>query len=247
MTREEAINTVRNIYQTDKEKEALEILIPELAESEDERIRKKIIGCLRLKKEEGKEFFGSEPIDNCIAYLEKQKEHKPLPPFDEMSPEEKMNHPLYLEGFDMGREVQKVFDEQKPNIEICPHSVKSKSYKENGFPFEGLKGPKGPSCDPGRRGRMGLVPKEISKEAEAFQAQFPGPYDKDDIITAYETAKMKAIEDLPKWKESKVIGVGECTIGAAFEATGRRYPILYCYGYGISIEQLFEKLPKKKD
>lgn len=110
---------------------------------------------------------------------------------------------------------------------------------------EGCIGIKGPSCDPGRRGRMGGVPKEISKEAEAFQAKFPGPYGKDDIITAYEIAKMKAIEDLPKWQESKTTGVGECTIGAAFEATGRRYPILYCYGYGISIEQLFEKLPKK--
>ncbi len=26
--------------------------------------------------------------------------------------------------------------EQKPNIEICPHSIKSKSYKENGYPIE---------------------------------------------------------------------------------------------------------------
>ena len=47
MTREEAIKTVRNIYQTDKEKEALGILIPELAESEDERIRKNLKDFLR--------------------------------------------------------------------------------------------------------------------------------------------------------------------------------------------------------
>lgn len=109
----------------------------------------------------------------------------------------------------------------------------------------GIMGPTGPSCDPGRRGRMGAVPKEISKEAEAFQAQFPGPYDKDDIITAYETAKIKAMEDLPKWKEAKNCGKRECFVGSAFEATGRRYIVLYCYGYGISIEQLFEKLPKE--
>ena len=53
----------------------------------------------------------------CDIPSEKQKEQKPvppLPPFDEMSPEDKWNHPLYLEGFDMGRDVQKVFDEQKP-------------------------------------------------------------------------------------------------------------------------------------
>lgn len=110
---------------------------------------------------------------------------------------------------------------------------------------EGCMGIKGPSCDPGRRGRMGGVPKEISKEAEAFQAQFPAPYDKDDIITAYETAKIESMKDLPKWKEAKTCGKGECFVGSSFEATGRRYPVLFCYGYCIRIEQLFEKLPKE--
>lgn len=42
MTKEEAIKIVRNIYQTDVEKKALETLIPELAESEDERVVKLI-------------------------------------------------------------------------------------------------------------------------------------------------------------------------------------------------------------
>ena len=169
--------------------------------------------------------------------------------------------------------MQRVFDEQKPvdwseeekaiihgciNRICVPDKYIDHSNDARSIAFlqsllngqrirEGCMGIKGPSCDPGRRGRMGGVPKEISKEAEAFQAKFPGPYDEDDIITAYETAKMKAIEDLPKWKEAKAYGKGECTIGSAFEATGRRYPILYCYGYGISIEQLFEKLPKKED
>ena len=53
MTREEAINIVRNIYQTDKEKEALETLIPELAESEDERIRKEIIEFIQWYEDRG--------------------------------------------------------------------------------------------------------------------------------------------------------------------------------------------------
>ena len=53
-------------------------------------------------------------VDIYESFIEKQKEQKPLPPFDELTPEEKMNHPLYLEGFDTGREVQRVFDEQKP-------------------------------------------------------------------------------------------------------------------------------------
>ena len=201
MTREEALKIVRENYPhfgttepwLDLEK-ALATLIPELAESEDERIRKGLVKLLTVAGEAYVVNSTGIKKDSYLTYLEKQKDRKPAE-----------------------------------------------------WNSKGCMGINGPSCDPGRRGRMGGVPKEISKEAEAFQAQFPGPYDKDDIITAYETAKMKAIEDLPQWKKAKIIGVGECTIGAAFEATGRRYPILYCYGYGISIEQLFEKLPKKED
>lgn len=76
MTREEAINIVRNIYQTDAEKEALGTLIPELreSESEDERIRRTLV-----------EYFGPEvqldlvrgvPIQKIRDWLEKQKEQK---------------------------------------------------------------------------------------------------------------------------------------------------------------------------
>lgn len=196
MTREEAINKVRQMSLPKETMEILEALAPELAESEDERIRKELVAFFKAMQDSPwhEEYWHDLEIDRILAYLEKQKDRKPAE-----------------------------------------------------WNSKGCMGINGPSCDPGRRGRMGGVPKEISKEAEAFQAQFPGPYDKDDIITAYETAKMKAIEDLPQWKKAKIIGVGECTIGAAFEATGRRYPILYCYGYGISIEQLFEKLPKKED
>lgn len=42
----------------------------------------------------------------------------------------------FMDGFARGTcvkfEKQK---ERKPNIEICPHSIKSKSYKENGYPI----------------------------------------------------------------------------------------------------------------
>lgn len=78
MTRKEAINTVRNIYQTDKEKEALEILIPELAESEDERIRKELIGYLTHRAEVTGFIDEDKDCKRWIAYLEKQKEQKPI-------------------------------------------------------------------------------------------------------------------------------------------------------------------------
>ena len=45
-----------------------------------------------------------------LAYLEKQKEQKPLPGFDELTPNEKMNHPLYREGFVAGQKEA----EQRP-------------------------------------------------------------------------------------------------------------------------------------
>lgn len=103
--------------------EILEALVPELAESEDERIRKNLKDFLwRIANGEMNDRGTMPCAEKCqkwIAYLEKQKEPKPLPPFDEVSPEEKMNHPLYLEGFDTGREVQRVFDEPswKPSEE----------------------------------------------------------------------------------------------------------------------------------
>ena len=79
MTREEAIKVVRNIYQTDAEKEALETLIPELKESEDERIRKGLIEALKTSKTVGElKFILPEPTrEECIAWLEKQKYDSP--------------------------------------------------------------------------------------------------------------------------------------------------------------------------
>ena len=78
MTREEAIEIVRNIYQTDAEKEALATLIPELAESEDERIRKALIEVFKEKLERGFEWveYGI-PNRSVLSWLEKQKVEHP--------------------------------------------------------------------------------------------------------------------------------------------------------------------------
>ena len=199
---DEALKDMRVIYPNLRgyAKLAVEHAFPELAESEDERIRKEMIRYFTEMKKGGSVAL---PYDDCIAYLEnkgsgikwfksdnvknpdkpyidkagmfyttdgrmchaseieKQKEQKPsqtdtekeyvqtlkslisdflhgkqeidtgyyqqicdwldgrhieqkvLPGFDGLTPEEKMNHPLYLEGFDVERDVQKVFDEQK--------------------------------------------------------------------------------------------------------------------------------------
>ena len=57
----------------------LEFLFPQLKESEDERIRKGLIEALKTSKTVGElKFILPEPTrEECIAYLEKQKEQKP--------------------------------------------------------------------------------------------------------------------------------------------------------------------------
>ena len=54
----------------------IETLFPELAESKDEKIRKAIICGMTALKNQGKETFASVPINDCIAWLEKQGEQK---------------------------------------------------------------------------------------------------------------------------------------------------------------------------
>lgn len=57
----------------------LEYIFPELKENEDERIRKAIIcGMNALKENRKSETFATIPIDDCIAWLEKQREQKTI-------------------------------------------------------------------------------------------------------------------------------------------------------------------------
>lgn len=102
MTREEAIKIIKSatVY-TPEEMDALEVLIPELHESKDERIRKDLI--VEVQSWEG---IPESKRREYIAYLEKQKEQKP--------DDDPLNDPKFLKGFDTGREVQRIFDEKKP-------------------------------------------------------------------------------------------------------------------------------------
>ena len=76
MTREEAINEIKSWdFLEGKEIEAIHTLIPELLESEDERIRKKLIEYFSHYKEDREWWEGITPRD-IISYLEKQKLRK---------------------------------------------------------------------------------------------------------------------------------------------------------------------------
>lgn len=75
MTREEAIKAIKAWdFLDNDEKEAIETLIPELKESEDEKIRKAIIGHIK-----GLRFYDSYydvTPDEMIAWLENQGKPK---------------------------------------------------------------------------------------------------------------------------------------------------------------------------
>ena len=72
MTREEAINEIKTwAIPSKKGREVLETLIPELRESEDEKIRKALVWHLKA----GEDFVSNGVTkEECITYLEKQKE-----------------------------------------------------------------------------------------------------------------------------------------------------------------------------
>ena len=78
--------------QTDSTKNVLEDILPELRESEDERIRKKCIELIKRVIPSGdSQSQESKEILDCIAYLEKQKEKK----FDF----ELIKQAWYMEGY----------------------------------------------------------------------------------------------------------------------------------------------------
>ena len=81
MTREDAIEIIRKNMPSDKSLPvyvALQTLVPELAESEDERIRRGMIDEIKaILRGEDLGFPPQDVLESRLAYLEKQKEQKP--------------------------------------------------------------------------------------------------------------------------------------------------------------------------
>ena len=81
MTREEAINVVKNNWPDSsytRLREALETLIPELKESEDERIRKAIRYAIGQSTHFDGTLINGVSSEEALAWLEKQGEKKPI-------------------------------------------------------------------------------------------------------------------------------------------------------------------------
>ena len=109
MTREEAINEIKSWAIPSKNgREVLETLIPELAESEDERIRKELIGMIKActnwahKKE-------------YIAYLEKQKESLPISEICKENANSFTDGIIEVRSFQRGMEEGRRLEKQKEN------------------------------------------------------------------------------------------------------------------------------------
>lgn len=99
-------------------KEMMEYIFPELRESEDERIRKAIVHLLDVASEAylvGETGFKKEQF---LSYLEKQKELTPADGWDYA--DKRMSHPLYLEGFEAGRAVERELSEFEKRKEQKP-------------------------------------------------------------------------------------------------------------------------------
>lgn len=78
MTREAAIKIVQSAtVWTDEERDALSMLIPELAESEDEKIRKWLIAEIKATHDYDSPT-SAKCVDDALAWLEKQKAQKPV-------------------------------------------------------------------------------------------------------------------------------------------------------------------------
>lgn len=86
MTKEEAIHNVKygllGLYIDDKTKAALETLIPELKESDDDKVRKEIIEYLKCVGK-GDGDYAQPMINRWISYLEKQEPAKEVIPVKE--------------------------------------------------------------------------------------------------------------------------------------------------------------------
>lgn len=99
---EEKLDVARHIYADpsvkDEDKYYIEVIFPELTESEDERIRKKIIATIHL-------YYG-EPLEDeakeMIAWLEKRGEQKPA-----WNEEEEYRLDIILERIERGLIVDK--------------------------------------------------------------------------------------------------------------------------------------------
>lgn len=121
MNREEAIRILASsCIPGSKQTEALETLIPELAENEDERIRKEIVSIVQSYRDSCISE-GTHRFDDCLAWLEKQKD---LDKMIVISPEVWDN--AITDAYENGKRDSEKQKEQKPVESISQLTVQGK-------------------------------------------------------------------------------------------------------------------------
>jgi GNAT superfamily N-acetyltransferase len=132
MNRQEQINKVSELFSSgllsENAKNALLKDFPELAESEDKRMRNRIIGYLKQDIEEYPER--KERIDEMLAYLEKQKEQKSIEDVAKEVSKDKKSAMVFLKAAGImdenGELAEQYRSEQKPAIFVHKFRVGDK-------------------------------------------------------------------------------------------------------------------------
>lgn len=131
MEREEAIEVIRENWPDSgytSLREALETLIPELKESEDERIRKWLINLIdKMSFEFDEPFLNGETWrQKVLAWLEKQKDNTPIV----VSNDDWDCQRAYSEGYQKGMAES---NKQKPNVELIQKSWYLEGYHDGKY------------------------------------------------------------------------------------------------------------------
>lgn len=140
MTREEAIRILASsCIPGSKQTEALETLIPELAESEDEWIRKFLVDFFASYKiGDAETKLNGVRIDDILAYLEKQKEQKSVdeqfPPLDGLDAiKAKYYDNGFKNGFDEGVASVKPAEWSEEDIKKIRSEEYTKGFNDAAF------------------------------------------------------------------------------------------------------------------
>ena len=129
---DEALRKIRPLFERAKKEDCpiwstYEYIFPQLAESEDERIRKQLLDFLEHIYASGKDTafnnWSKADCTNWIAYLEKQKEQKPInesnmhePTLDEARKWNEAYEKGYSLGYENGRKEQKPVEWSEKHI-----------------------------------------------------------------------------------------------------------------------------------
>lgn len=130
MTREEAIEEIKSwAIPSKKGREVLETLIPELAESEDEKFRRYILDCCEesIEADDRGLELSMSTTKKLKAWLEKQKEQKPG---EQVDPADASWDAYYKRGLNKGYELGLEADRKEQKPVECEKYPESKSFED---------------------------------------------------------------------------------------------------------------------